>query len=50
MKGWDDSISLMWGAPQKKAQATLREALTQAPALRLPDPEKGLQLYVHEKE
>ena len=40
----------MWGAPQMKTEATLKEALTQALALRLPDPEKALQLYVHEKE
>ena len=33
-----------------KAQATLKQALTQAPALRLPDPEKAFQLYVHERE
>ena len=39
----------MWGTPQKKAEATLKQALTQAPALRLPDPEKAFQLYVHEK-
>ena len=31
----------MWGTPQKKAEATLKQALTQAPALRLPDPEKA---------
>ena len=36
--------------PQKKAEATLKQALTQAPALRMPDSEKALQLYVHEKE
>ena len=40
----------MWGTPQKKAEATLKEVLTQASALRLPDPEKAFQLYVHEKE
>ena len=40
----------MWGTPQKKAEATLEQALTQAPALRLPDPEKAFQLYVHERE
>lgn len=40
----------MWGTPQKKAEATLKQALTQAPALRLPDPEKAFQLYVHETE
>ena len=39
----------MWGTPQKKVEATLKQALTQAPALRL-DPEKAFQLYVHEKE
>ena len=40
----------MWGTPQKKAEAILKQALTQAPALRLPDPEKAFQLYVHERE
>ena len=40
----------MWETPQKKAEATLKQALTQAPALRLPDPEKAFQLYVHERE
>ena len=50
LKEQDYSIPLMWGTPQKKAEATLKQALTQAPALRLPDPEKAFQLYVHEKE
>ena len=50
LKGRDDSIPLIWGTPQKKAEATLKQALTQAPALRLPDPEKAFQLYVHERE
>ena len=43
-------IDLMWGTPQKKAEATLKQALTRAPALRLPDPEKAFQLYVHKRE
>ena len=43
-------IDLMLGTPQKKAEATLKQALTRAPALRLPDPEKAFQLYVHEGE
>ena len=50
LKGWDDSIPLMWGTPQKKADATLKQVLTQAPALRLSDPGKAFQLYVHERE
>ena len=50
LKGRDDSVPLIWGTPQKKAEATLKQALTQAPALRLPDPEKAFQLYVHEKK
>ena len=50
LKGQDDSIPLRWGTPQKKAEATLKQALTQAPALRLPDPKKAFQLYVHERE
>ena len=40
----------MWGTPQNKAEATLKQALTQAPTLRLPDSEKAFQIYVHEKE
>ena len=40
----------MWGTPQKKVEATLKQNLTQAPALSLPDPEKAFQLYVHEKK
>ena len=40
----------MWGTPQKKAEVPLKQALTQAPALRLPDPEKAFQLYVHGRE
>ena len=50
LKGWDDSIPLTWGTPPKKAEATLKQALTQAPALRLPDPNKAFQLYVLERE
>ena len=42
LKGQDDSIPLMRGTHQKKAEATLKQALTQAPILRLPDPEKGI--------
>ena len=40
----------MWGTPQKKEEATLKQALVQAATLRLPDPEKAFQLYVHERE
>ena len=40
----------MWGTPQKKAEVTLKQGLTQASALRLPDPEKAFQLYVHKRE
>ena len=43
LKGWDDSVPLMLGTPQKKAEAILKQALTQAPAL-IPDPEKASQL------
>ena len=39
----------MWVTPEKKPEATLKQALTQAPALRLPDPEKAFQLYVYER-
>ena len=49
LKGQGDSIPLMWGTTQRKAEAILTQALTQAPALRLPDPEKAFQLYVHER-
>ena len=40
----------MWGTPQKEVEAALKQDLTQEPALRLPDPEKASQLYVHKKE
>ena len=50
LKGWDDSILLTWGTPQKKVEATPKQNLTQAPALRLSDPETAFQLYVHEKK
>ena len=50
LKGQDYSVSLIWGTPQKKAEATLKQALNQVPAWRFPDPEKAFQLYVHEKE
>ena len=40
----------MRGNPQKKSETKLKQALTQTPALRLPEPEKAFQLYVHEKE
>ena len=50
LKRRDDSIPVMCGTPQKKAEATLKQALTQTPALRLPGPETALQLYVHERE
>ena len=40
----------MRGTPQKKVEAKLKQALTQAPALRLPEPKKAFQLYVHVKE
>ena len=50
LKGRDDSILLMWGTPQKKVEATLKQNLTQPPALSLPDPEKAFQLYVHKRE
>ena len=40
----------MWGTPQNKAEVPLKQILTQAPALRLLDPEKAFQLYVHKIE
>ena len=42
LKGWDNSIPLMWGTPQKKTEPTLKQAVTLAPALRLPDPQKSI--------
>ena len=42
LKGQDDSIPLMWGTPQKKAEATLKQALTQAPALEVARPRKSI--------
>ena len=50
LRGWDDSIPLMWETLQKKAEVTLKQALTQASALRLPYPEKTFQFYVHKRE
>ena len=50
LKGQDDSIPLMWGPTQSKIETTLKQALTQVPDLRLPDPEKAFKLYAHEKE
>ena len=51
LKGQDDSIPLKWGTPQKKVEATIKQALTQATALRLPDPEKHSNLMsTKEKE
>ena len=41
LKGQDDSIPLMWGTSQKKAEAILKQALTQTPALMLLGPEKA---------
>ncbi|XP_063275829.1 uncharacterized protein LOC134562381 isoform X4 [Prinia subflava] len=39
-----------WGKPQKEAFQKLKEALTTAPALGLPDLSKDFQLYVHERQ
>ena len=41
LEGQDDSIPLMWGTSQKKAEATLKQALTQTPAMMLLGPEKA---------
>nr|XP_041567825.1 uncharacterized protein LOC121468376 [Taeniopygia guttata]XP_041567826.1 uncharacterized protein LOC121468376 [Taeniopygia guttata] len=38
-----------WGKPQKEAFLKLKEALTTAPALGLPDLSKDFQLFVHER-
>ena len=50
LKGQVDSIPLTRGTPPKEAKATRKQALTQAPTLRLPDLEKAFQLYVHKNE
>ncbi|TRZ14578.1 hypothetical protein HGM15179_012534 [Zosterops borbonicus] len=42
--------SFTWGKPQKEAFQKLKEALTTAPALGLPDLPKDFQLYVHERQ
>ena len=43
LKGRDDSIPLMWGTPQKQAEATLKQALTQAPTcLEVARPRKSI--------
>ena len=34
----------------KKVEATPKQAFTKSLGLKLPDPEKAFQLYVHEKE
>ncbi|TRZ07094.1 hypothetical protein HGM15179_020013 [Zosterops borbonicus] len=39
-----------WGKPQREAFQKLKEALTTAPALGLPDLSKDFQLYVHERQ
>ena len=39
----------MWETPPNKADATLKQALTQAPALRLPDPEKKIRILCPRK-
>ena len=48
-KGWDDSITLTRGTPPKEAKATGKQALTQAPALRLPDLEKSIPTICPQK-
>ena len=61
--GHDWATSLIWklkgtrwfnptdvGNSSKGGRGYTKQALTQAPASRLPDPEKAFQLYVHERE
>ena len=43
-------ILLWFCPPQQKAEATLKQALIQAPALKLLNLEKAFHLYVHKKE
>ncbi|XP_069737468.1 uncharacterized protein [Phaenicophaeus curvirostris] len=42
--------NLIWEGPQKEAFKKLKEALTKAPALGLPDLTKTFQLFVHERQ
>ena len=39
----------MWGPEQQEAFETIKKCLMEVPALRLPNPEKPFQLYVHEQ-
>ncbi|XP_035169578.1 uncharacterized protein LOC118159047, partial [Oxyura jamaicensis] len=41
---------LVWGKEQKEAFRKMKEALTKAPALGLPDLSKDFQLFVHERQ
>ena len=45
LKEWDDSIPLMWGTTQKKAEATVKQALTQAPALMFARSRKSIPTF-----
>ncbi|XP_053909750.1 uncharacterized protein LOC128850350 [Cuculus canorus] len=44
------SLTFTWERPQKEAFGKLKEALTKAPALGLPDLTKNFQLYVYERQ
>ncbi|XP_053927520.1 uncharacterized protein LOC128852690 [Cuculus canorus] len=44
------SPAFIWEGPQRKAFKKLKEALTRAPALGLPDLTKDFQLFVHERQ
>ena len=45
LKGRDESIPPMWGTPQKKAEATVKQALTQAPALMFARSRKSIPTF-----
>ena len=45
LKGRDDSIPLMWGTTQKKTEATVKQALTQAPALMFARSRKSIPTF-----
>jgi hypothetical protein len=46
---WGDQESMVWGEEQEKAFKEIKKALTNTPALGLPDVMKPFFLYVHER-
>jgi hypothetical protein len=45
---WGEQEPLVWGREQEKTFKEIKKALTNAPALGLPDMMKPFFLYVHE--